>query len=84
MKKRVLMCLCGGCLAAAAMAADPYEGWLTAQQQRGTEIEFIRVANDKQLLPGVESDQEVAAILEALEALEENDSDREDDKDAAQ
>ena len=81
MKKRLLALTCCGFLSATAMAADPYETWLTLQQQRGTEIELIRVANEKPLLAVEETDSEVASILEELEAIEEdgNESEASDD-----
>lgn len=75
MKKLLLALTCYGFLSAAAMAADPYETWLTLQQQRGTKIETIRVANEKPLLATEETDVEVAGILEELEAIEEESGD---------
>ena len=74
MKKLLLLCMCGGCsglFASAAMAADPYEKWLTTQSQRGTEIEMIRVASEKPLVETQESDAEVESILKEVEAIEE-------------
>jgi len=83
MKRLLLMCMCGGFASSVAMAADPYEGWLTKQNQRGTEIELIRVASEKPLVATEETDQEVANILEEVEALEEEVSDHEDVKDSS-
>lgn len=71
MKKLLLVCVCGGFCSAAAMAADPYENWLMAQQQRGVEIELIRVASEKPLLDIEETDPDVADILDEVEAIEE-------------
>lgn len=78
MKRLVLMCVYGVLVSSAAMAADPYEEWLTKQAQRGTEIEFIRVANEKPLVATEETDQEVASILEEVEVLEQEGSDQDD------
>lgn len=83
MKRLLLICVSGGFFASAAMAADPYEQWLTKQNQRGTEIELIRVASEKPLVATEETDQEVASILEEIEALEEEVSDYEDVKDSS-
>ena len=82
MKKRLIVLTGCGLMSAAAMAADPYETWLTIQQQRGTEIELIRVANDKPLLAIEETDAEVAGILEELDAIEEESNDSEAAKDS--
>ena len=75
MKRLLLVCVGGGLLSTAAMAADPYETWLTQQQQRGTEIELIRVANEKTLVETEATDEEVARILEEAEALDQAVSD---------
>lgn len=77
MKKLLLVCVCGGFYSAAAAAADPYENWLMAQQQRGVEIELIRVASEKPLLATEETDPEVADILDEVEAIEEAASEQE-------
>ena len=77
MKRLLLVCVCGGLFSAAAMAADPYEKWLTMQSLRGTEIELIRVASEKPLVATEETDAEVASILKEVEALEEEISDHE-------
>jgi hypothetical protein len=71
--KRLLVgvCVSGVFLASAAMAADPYEKYLTQQAQRGMEIEIIRVASEKPLVATEETDAEVAKILKELEELEE-------------
>lgn len=83
MKKLLLVCVCGGIFSAAAMAADPYEEWLTMHSNRGTEIELIRVASEKPLVEKEETDAEVASILEEVEALEEEISDHEVIEDSA-
>ena len=72
MKRLVLMFVVGSVCSAVAIAADPYEDWLTKQNQRGTEIEYIRVASEKPLLATEEADQEVASILEEVEIIEED------------
>ena len=77
MKKLLLACLCGGFLSSSAIAADTYEKWLTYQQQRGMEIEIIRVASEKPLVATEETDAEVASILEEVEEIEEESSDLE-------
>jgi len=82
MKRLLLLCVCGGFFSAAAMAADPYENWLTAQQQRGVEIELIRVASEKPLIAGEETDPEVADILDEVEAIEDEAVDQENIDDA--
>jgi hypothetical protein len=74
MKRLLLVCVCGGFFTSAAIAADPYNDWLTKQQFRGTEIELIRVANEKSLVTTEEADAEVASILKELEAIEEETS----------
>jgi hypothetical protein len=74
MKRLLLVCVCGGFLTSAAMAADPYQKWLTQQHARGTEIELIRVASEKPLVTTEETDVEVASILKELEAIEEETS----------
>ncbi len=78
MKRLLLTLVCGTFLSAAAMAADPYEKWLTLQQQRGIEIEMIRVASEKPLVETKETDVEVANVLEELEAIEAANSDTDD------
>jgi hypothetical protein len=78
MKKLFLLCVCGGLFSMSALAADPYEAWLTEQHNRGTEIELIRVASEKPLVATEETDEEVASILEEVEALEAEASDQED------
>ncbi len=78
MKRLILTFVCGVFSSAAAMADDPYEKWLTLEQQRGMEIEMIRVASEKPLVETKETDAEVASILEELEAIEEEDSATED------
>jgi len=83
MKRLLLVCVCGGLFSSAAMAADPYEKWLTMQNQRGTEIEIIRVASKKPLVATEETDAEVASILKELEALEEENSVQEKSEDSS-
>jgi hypothetical protein len=78
MKKLFLLCVCGGLFSMSALAADPYEAWLTEQHNRGTEIELIRVASEKPLVATEETDEEVASILEEVEALEAAASDQEE------
>lgn len=78
MKKLLFVCVFGSFYSLAAVAADPYEEWLTKQNQRGTEIEYIRVANEKPLLATEETDREVESILVEVEAIEENASDYEE------
>ena len=78
MKRLLLVCVCGGLFSATAVAADPYGSWLEQQRQRGVEIELIRVASENPLVATEESDPEVAAILEEVEAIEEETSDLED------
>ena len=77
MKGLLLVCVSGGFISSVAMAADPYEAWLTKQSQRGTEIELIRVASEKPRVATEETDPEVAAILDEVEAIEEETSDLE-------
>ena len=77
MKRLLLMCICGGLFSASAIAAEPYENWLKTQSQRGVEIELIRVASEKPLVATEETDPEVAAILEEVEAIEEEAADLE-------
>ena len=74
MKRLLFVCVCGGFFTSAAMAADPYNEWLTEQQFRGTKIEVIRVANEKPMVTTEETDAEVASILKELEAIEEETS----------
>lgn len=83
MKKLLLVCVCGGFLSAAAVAADPYEEWLTKQSQRGTEIELIRVASEKPLAATEETDPEVADILKEVEAIDADADDHEAIEDAS-
>lgn len=78
MKKLLLMFVFGSFYSSVAIAADPTEEWLTKQNQRGTEIELIRVANEKHLVATEETDQEVASILEEVEAIEKDASDYEE------
>ena len=82
MNRLLLMCVCGGIVSSAAMAADPYETWLTMQSNRGTEIELIRVASEKPLVVTEETDAEVANILKEVEAFEEEVSDHENVEDS--
>ena len=82
MKRLLLLCMCGGFCSTAAFAADPYEEWLTTQSHRGTEIELIRVASEKPLVATEETDEEVASILEEVEALEGDASDDKEDEDS--
>jgi hypothetical protein len=74
MKRLLFVCVCGGFFTSAAMAADPYETYLTQQSARGMEIELIRVASEKPLVTTEETDAEVASILKELEAIEEETS----------
>jgi hypothetical protein len=83
MKRLLLLGICGGFCVTTAVAADPYEEWLTAQHDRGTEIEIIRVANEKLLVATEETDEEVASILEEVEAIETEASDQEDAEDSS-
>lgn len=83
MKRLLLLCVCGGFLTSAAMAADPYERWLTKQSQRGIEIEIIRVASEKPLVATESADAEVASILKELEAIEEEASNSEKSEDTS-
>lgn len=78
MKRLLLVCIGAGFCSSAALAADPYEAYLTQQNQRGTEIELIRVASEKPLVESEETDAEVARILEEAEAIEEETNDHED------
>jgi hypothetical protein len=78
MKRLLLMIVLGSFCSVAAIAADPYEDWLTKQNQRGTEIEFIRVANQKPLVATQEADQEVARILDEVETIEKDSNDHEE------
>jgi len=70
MKKLFIACMCCGLLASAAMAAEPYDRILTKLEQRGVQIEIIRVANEKSVVDVEETDEEVADILAELDALE--------------
>ena len=83
MKRVLLVCVCSGLMSAGALAADPYEVYLTQQKQRGTEIEMIRVASEKTLVETDETDAEVAKILEEVEALEAEASDFEEAEEAS-
>ena len=83
MYRLVLVCVCSILFSSAAIAADPYERWLTVQNQRGMEIEIIRVASDKPLVASEETDAEVASILKELETIEEETSDIEDSEDSS-
>ena len=78
MKRLLLVCIGSGYCSSAALASDPYEAYLTQQNQRGTQIELIRVASEKPLIEEEETDAEVAKILEEAEAIEEEASDNED------
>ena len=78
MKRLLLVCIGAGFCSSAALAADPYEAYLTQQSQRGAEIELIRVASEKPLVETQETDAEVASILEEAEAIEEEASDHEE------
>ena len=78
MKRLVLVIACGGFLSSAAIAAEHYEIYLAQQQQRGTEIEMIRVTSKKALVETEESDADVAKILDEAEALDEEISDHEE------
>jgi len=83
MYRLLLAFVCGILFSSAAMAADPYERWLTDQSQRGMEIEIIRVASDKPLDATEETDAEVASILKELDEIEEETSDIEDSGDSS-
>ena len=83
MKKLLLLSVCGGFISTSAVAADPYEAWLTDQHNRGTEIELIRVANEKTPVATEETDEEVARILEEVEALEAEISNEDDAEDSS-
>ena len=81
MKKLLIVSVCGGLVSTAALAADPYEEYLTRQKQRGVEIEQIRVASEKPLVAAEESDADVAKILQEVEELEADASDSTDNDD---
>jgi len=83
MKRLLLVCVCGGLLTSAAMAADPNNNWLAKQSQRGIEIELIRVASEKPLVATEETDAKVASILKELEAIEEETSNTEKSEDSS-
>ena len=83
MKKLLLLSVCGGFVSTSVFAADPYKTWLTEQLDRGTEIELIRVANEKTPVATEETDDEVAGILEEVEALEAEISDRDGAEDSS-
>ena len=83
MKRLLLVCVCGGLFTSAAMAADPYSEWLTDQKFRGTNIEVIRVANEKPMVTTEETDAEVASILKELEAIDEETSAAEKSEDSS-
>ena len=68
---KLLMCICCGLFSSTALAATPYEQWLMVHNERGTEIELIRVTSEKSLVATEETDAEVASILKEVEALEE-------------
>lgn len=74
---RLLICICSGLFASAAMAETLVNQWLERLEDRGTEIEIIRVASEKPLVATEESDTEVASILKEAEALEEEIGDKE-------
>ena len=78
MRKLLLLSVCGGFISTSAVAADPYEAWLTDQHNRGTEIELIRVANEKAPVATKETDEEVAKILEEVEAIDAEVGDEDD------
>jgi hypothetical protein len=83
MKRLLIACVCSAFLTSAAMAANPYDRYLTAQNQRGVEIELIRVASEKPLVATEETDAEVASILQEVEAIEEEVSDHEKIEDSS-
>lgn len=78
MNRLIVIFLFGVFWSSAGIAADQYTEWLTDQNQRGAEIEYIRVANEKPLLETGETDQEVAGILEEVEAIEQDVGDYEE------
>ena len=78
MRRLLLAVVIGGFWLSTATAADQYQEWLVKQSQRGTEIEYIRVADEKPLLQTEETDQDVANILEEVEEIEQSAQDNED------
>ena len=81
--KKLLACICCVMFGSTAMAEIPVNQWLDRLADRGTQIEIIRVASEKNLVAAEETDAEIATILEEAEALEEDTSDHEKVEDSS-
>lgn len=67
---KLLVCICFGTFSSAAMADVSANQWLERLDDRGVEIELIRVASEKPLVDVKEDDADVDNILKEAAALE--------------
>lgn len=74
--------ICFGLFTSVALAETPVNQWLETLEDRGVEIELIRVASEKPPVAVVETDEEVESILKTAEALEKEISDGEINEDS--
>ena len=69
--RKILICICAGLFSTAAFAEMPVNSWLDRVDDRGAQIEFIRVTSERTLVAAPETDPDIERILMEVEALEE-------------
>jgi len=72
--RKLLMFICCGLLSSTAFAGVDVNTWLDRVEDRGAQIEVIRVTSEKPLVAIEETDAEIESILQEVEAIE-NESD---------
>jgi hypothetical protein len=82
MNKLLVLVGCG-LLSSIALADIPVNQWLDRLDDRGAEIEVIRVASEKPLVATKETDAEVESILREAEALENETSENQKHEDSS-
>lgn len=69
--RKMLICICCGLFSTAVLAEVPVNAWLERVEDRGSQIEFIRVTSERTLVATPDSDTDIERILSEVEAIEE-------------